>query len=416
MGDLYKCVRSQNTLAKAWSHVRSNGKNSSSQDTINQIVKFDEDSLRELTNIQRQLREKRFRFDQQKGIPIKKKKGSSKRRPLVLAPIKNRIVQRALLDVLQDEVPAVRSVMATRTSIGGIPKRGTSHAIKLVLDAIDDGKHWFASSDIASFFTKIPKSEIVDFVQLNTGDHDFAKLFGDAVQVSLANEKELGEHRDLFPIDDEGVAQGSPLSPLMGNILLKDFDDKLNDRGIVCVRYIDDFIILGPTREKVVKAMKAAKAMLKIYGMDVYDPVTDPVKASFGEVKHGFEFLGCKINPGQVAPSGGARDKLYEKIDNVLALGKKNVHAALKSFEPEKHRQCQIQTLIRLDGIVRGWGHAFSFCNTPHVFESIDKRIDPKVQGFMRLCDSLGKGKSATDRRRILGVSLLNDVPKKTLV
>lgn len=154
MGDLYKLVYKPATLSKAWQIVRTNGMSSSSKDTRLQIRKYDEESLRHLNLINRQLQRKTFRFGVQKGLAIEKKKGSGKRRPVVLAPIKNRIVQRALLDILQDNVPAVRAVLETPTSIGGIPKRGTRHAIKLIVDAMQGGSNWFVSSDISGFSPK----------------------------------------------------------------------------------------------------------------------------------------------------------------------------------------------------------------------------------------------------------------------
>lgn len=384
---------------------------SQSTETRQQIGEFDENSLGLLNRIQKQLRENRFHFAAQTGLPIEKKKGSGKHRPVILAPIMNRVVQRALLDVLQDEVPAVKQVLETKTSIGGIPKRGTRHAFELVVDAITGGARWFASSDISGFFTKIPRDKIIDFIFRNTNDAEFTRLFSRAVETTLANEKELGEHRDLFPIGDRGVAQGSPLSPLMGNILLRDFDIALNGRGIMCVRYIDDFIILGPSQGSVVKAMKSAAAILADFGMEVYDPIRHPEKAGFGPVTKGFDFLGCRINPGQVAPSPEVRSRLMEKISRVLSDGKKAVIAAGRFDSPPEMLQCQVQTLIRIDGILKGWGHAFSFCNTPQVFVALDDKVDIAIMDFMQMCHSLGQGKTPKQRRRILGVHLLADTP-----
>lgn len=411
MGNLYKLAYKPTTLSKAWQQVRNNGMSSSSKDTRVQIRKFDEESLRNLNLINRQLQRKTFNFEAQKGLAIEKKKGSGKHRPVVLAPIKNRIVQRALLDILQGEVSAVQEVLATRTSIGGIPKRGTRHAIKLIVDAMEGGSSWFVSSDISGFFTKIPKNLIVDFVSTNTQDPALTDLFKRAVDTTLENEDELGQHRNLFPIGDDGVAQGSPLSPLMGNILLHEFDTVLNGRGITCVRYIDDFIILGPSRNAVLKAMEKATTILAGFNMDVYDPKKHPEKAGFGQVTNGFDFLGCHINPGQVAPSKDARGRLIEKVNSIISTGKKAVHAAACNDVPSEQLQCQIQTLIKINGVLKGWGHAFSFCNTPDVMSGLDSRVDIKVSEFMQFCLNHGEGKTAQQRRRILGVSLLTDIP-----
>lgn len=415
MGDLYKLVYKPTTLSKAWQQVRTNGMSSSSKDTRLQIRMYDEESLRHLNLINRQLQRKTFRFGAQKGLAIEKKKGSAKRRPVVLAPIKNRIVQRALLDILQRDVPAVCEVLETPTSIGGIPGRGTSHAIKLIVDAMQGGSTWFVSSDISGFFTKIPKNLIIDFIATSTKDSVFTDLFRRAVDTTLENEAELGEHRDLFPIGDDGVAQGSPLSPLMGNILLHEFDTVLNGRGIKCVRYIDDFIILGPSRKAVLKTMEKAMAILAVFGMDVYDPKTHPEKADFGQVVDGFDFLGCHINPGQVSPSKAARERLIEKVSAIISTGKRAVHAAAKNDEPSEQLQCQIQTLIKIDGVLKGWGHAFSFCNTPDAMSALDTKVDAMTTEFMQLCHNLGIEKSTQQRRRILGVSLLTDIPPLSL-
>ena len=72
-------------------------------------------------------------------------------------------------------------------------------------------------------------------------------LFRQAIHVELSNLAALREHADRFPTEDIGVAQGSALSPLLGNIILADFDQRMNDGECRCLRYIDDFIVLGPS-------------------------------------------------------------------------------------------------------------------------------------------------------------------------
>lgn len=110
-------------------------------------------------------------------------------------------------------------------------------------------------------------------------------LFERATETSLVNLTRLGDDTALFPLGAEGVAQGSPLSPLIGNILLRKFDAKMNGRGIVCVRYIDDFVLLGPNPSALNKAFANAQAELSRFGMTAYDPATNTEKASLGTVK-----------------------------------------------------------------------------------------------------------------------------------
>jgi retron-type reverse transcriptase len=105
--------------------VRDNGRLSKSAETRDEVARFDADEGHNLRVLQKQLAAGKFKFAPQKGV-AKKKPNSNKRRPLVLAPVENRVVQRAILEVLQAKVPKVREVLDTPTSIGGVPKRANT--------------------------------------------------------------------------------------------------------------------------------------------------------------------------------------------------------------------------------------------------------------------------------------------------
>ena len=140
---------------------------------------FGADLPRKLKAIQKRLREKPYKFSRQFGATPEKDKGKGKR-PLVIAPIEDRIVQRAILDVLQDadDLTQVQAILATPTSIGGIRGRGVEHAINLIEDAYVSGDaNFVAGSDISGFFTKIPQSEVVAFIGSQTDDCEFIDLF-----------------------------------------------------------------------------------------------------------------------------------------------------------------------------------------------------------------------------------------------
>jgi hypothetical protein len=242
--------------------VRASGLSSLSSETERNTKNFDENWFNNLERLARQLRDQTFKFENEIGVALPKARGKSGRRPLVVAPIENRIVRRAILDVMQgygdaalnvrrrwDGIPRVRRVMETPTSVGGIPSRGVPHGLSLIDRAVQDGHYWFVRSDIRDFFTHIPVAQVVSFLRDSISDDAFCRLFADALATNLCNREELEErnHFTLFPDSEIGVAQGSALSALAGNIVLQEFDEAMNGRGIVCVRYIDDFILLGET-------------------------------------------------------------------------------------------------------------------------------------------------------------------------
>jgi RNA-directed DNA polymerase len=82
------------------------------------------------------------------------------------------------------------------------------------------------------------------------GDKEFLTLFESAIKVELENMAQLRKNANAFPIEDIGLAQGNCLSPLLGNLFLHSFDREMNQQpGIRCLRYIDDFIVIGTNSE-----------------------------------------------------------------------------------------------------------------------------------------------------------------------
>ncbi len=287
MNNLSLEVRRTQTLSNAWKHVKRNGLASISDEIRGKVNQFEEKSIQNLKRIYNQLLKNKFQFLPQKGFG--KPRPGKNPRPIVIAPVENRIVQRAILEVLQNKVPAVADILKIPTSVGGI--KGVEDAINQVTEAIRNGAKWYIRSDIHDFFANIPKPLVINFLKSEIRDTEFLNLFEQAVETVLENASSLGDELEHFPIEDTGVAQGSALSPLIGNILLKNFDIQMNGRGITCIRYIDDFVILAPNQKKALSAFKAAKKLLADLGLLAYDPSENPEKAKTGLTDNGFVFF-----------------------------------------------------------------------------------------------------------------------------
>jgi RNA-directed DNA polymerase len=411
VSDIYREVRKMGTLEAAWRRVRTKGLQSTSNEIKAEVLSFDQSPYKGLASIQRSLREKTFSFAPQKGI-AKKRPGKSAR-PIVIAPIENRIVQRAILDVLTEKCVAVKEVLSIPTSVGGIA--GVDAAIALVSKAISDNARHYVRSDIPRFFTKINKPLIEEFILNSTGDENFTALFRSAVEVNLGNAAALGDAKKLFPTEDIGVAQGSALSPLIGNILLRDFDIQLNDagRGVVCIRYIDDFVILAPTKGKALAAFRSACKILEKLQLEAYEPVPGSDKASEGSCAKGFDFLGCRIQPGLIQPSKYARENFIGKIQNILKEGRHAINCTRKG--EARAGLGFAQTLCYLDRVIKGWGDAYSFSNGRQVFEALDHRIDQEVEVFLNDVRRHMQNSDSILHRRILGIHALKDTKQREL-
>ena len=235
--------------------------------------------------------------------------------------------------------------MGTEPSIGGIVGRGVPEGLALVDHAVRERKNWFVRSDIRDFFTRIPQYEVNKFIRDAVCNVQFSNFFEKSLATQLTNQEELEERNvfKLFPNPEIGVAQGSALSALAGNISLHDFDEQMNGRGIVCIRYIDDFILLGPSEAKVLAAYQSARRMLRERGMDIYDLDNSNAysagKVDQGNIHNGTDFLGYTISARSRQPCKAARTRFLEKLDAVVKTARREMKAAFECSSTS-HRHC----------------------------------------------------------------------------
>jgi RNA-directed DNA polymerase len=404
-------VRSTAVLNGAWHAIRRNAETSQTAATKQAAWKFGQELHRNIRRIQDHLR-KGYKFEKAYGATPPKGKGKVGKRPIVIAPLADRIVQRAILDVLQaaKELQRVQEVLSTPTSIGGIRDRGVDDAINLFDKCYGDGATFVAGSDISGFFTKIPRGMVLGLLRLDTDEAPFIALLDRALTVELSNADMLGaEDRKLFPTGTDGVAQGCPLSALAGNIVLEAFDRQMNQpgRGITCIRYIDDFILIGRSQSSVVKAMESAKVHLAGLGMAIYDPIVNPDKAFRGAIGEPHVFLGYEIVPGSYRPSRRARETLIDRVNTLLKQGRVSIRRAVKGKPLTFQDRCYAQTIAAVDNTVRGWRGSFraSLCTT--TFEHLDREIERRLNDFEGFFRSHTAKCEPGVRRRALGVSLL---------
>jgi len=403
---LYEGVRKRARLWRAWSEVHRKAVTSKSRETRGEAREFARGVVRHIDRIARQLQQDRFKFLAQKGVLIPKSSG--RYRPIVVAPIASRIVQRSILDTLQD-LPELRRELCAGYNFGGVPGEdfGVPGAIVKVQSEITE-RPFYIRTDVKSFFEHVNKPLAIARVLAFTDDKKFAAFFETAVQTELADAARYGDHVKLFPLSDEGVAQGSCLSPLLCNLLLKDLDKQLNDRSVVAIRYIDDVLILGRSAKSVFKAFSAAQETLWSMGLSCYDPrlMEDKGKAEFGNASDGLTFLGCELIGREVRPSKANRHQLLQSVEATFEDSLRLLAEPTKAIGA---RASYAEAITFVSKIVQGWANTFAFCTDDRVMGSLDAEINRLVDEFTNRAWRRLRGASALNRRRGLGVFAIAD-------
>lgn len=402
--NLLKKVRSGFVLHGAWTDVRENGLQSTSRATRREINEFASKAQTNLKRLYGKLQKGTFQFSKALGV-LKQRPGKAPR-PIVIAPIEDRIVQRCILDVLQSQ-EAVSSYVSAPTSFGGLKNRGVPDAIRSLVSIIKEHEmKYYIRSDIADFFGCIPKDLVLSKIaSLIGGQPDFISFVRDAVSVNVKNVKELGANISLFPSSTIGVAQGCCLSSLMGNVLLHDFDSSLNGRGVACIRYVDDFIILAKNERTANAAFASATKILSKFNLKAYEP-SKSRKAKSGSTDGGIDFLGCNIIPGLISPSDEAKKTVYRKIHEQLTMSEVALTQAISRI-PRGYSL--IDTLLRVSKILQGWGDQYSFCNDGNAFLILQKRISERINQYLDFYRKKCRSSDLDLNFRLLGVHLLSD-------
>ncbi|MGN6263700.1 MAG: reverse transcriptase domain-containing protein [Ralstonia sp.] len=417
MGALYRKVCYRRNLRKAAISVLRNASLSTSEETRSKADIFKKDFEKNLEDIRNKLTAQRFKFSPAKGVAIPKS-GKSGFRPVVIAPIEDRIVQRAILDILSDQ-PFVREIQRKEYNFGGIIDGGVAKSICRAYKA-GITHSFYVRTDIKDFFTNVPRDKLLSCVTDRIADPEFNQLIEAAATVELGNLDQLKKYGNIFPLGENGVAQGSCLSPMLCNLLMHDLDEFLNTEPFQAVRYIDDVIIFGPNRSQVRKRLKEFKARLATLGLDAYDPPArgakqdDSAKAAEGETAKGFSFLGCEVTRAAIRPGPKARKSLIEKVRAIYARGiASQRHIALAAHEATSSSEnpSVLYTLWRVSNTVRAWGGAFSFCTDIRIFRQIDTSLLEEHREFRKGWRARMKEESQANIQRSLGMQLLEDIP-----
>jgi RNA-directed DNA polymerase len=168
-------------------------------------------------------------------------KPDGRQRPLAVAALEDKIVQRATAAVLN----AIYEEDFLGFSYGFRPGRGTHDALDALVVGIDSRKvSWILDADIRSFFDTVSQEWLIRFVEHRIGDPRIIRLIRKWLKAGVIEDGSV-------TVSDRGTGQGAVVSPLLANIYLHYVLDLWAERwrrreatgDMIIVRYADDFIV-----------------------------------------------------------------------------------------------------------------------------------------------------------------------------
>ena len=154
-------------------------------------------------------------------------------RILGIPTVKDRLVQQAISQVLSRRYEPIFS----DHSYGFRPKRSAKQALQEAGNYVSEGKGWVVDIDLEQFFDTVNHHRLMWLLRRRIGDDILLRLIGRFLRAGMLK-------GGLVSQRVKGTPQGSPLSPLLSNIVLDELDKELERRGHCFVRYADDMIIM----------------------------------------------------------------------------------------------------------------------------------------------------------------------------
>lgn len=217
-------------------------------------------------------------------IVITKHPGSTETRTLMVPSVRDRVLQTSigfhLGTVFEDEF--------LDCSFAYRPHRSVNSAIARIRFLHAHGYQFTASADIASFFDRVNHEQLRERLHARIRNSQLIDLLDGWIQASV------WDGSSIKPLT-AGIPQGSPISPLLANFYLEDFDLALENAGMKLIRYADDFLVLARDRQSAVNAIAIAANQLEKLQLILKQQKTHI--ASFDE---GFRFLGALFSGADV--------------------------------------------------------------------------------------------------------------------
>jgi RNA-directed DNA polymerase len=341
-------IVSLENLIKAYKQVRRNG-GSSGIDKVG-IKEFGAWLTKHHKELGETILDGRYKPTAVRGVEIPKPKGG--KRLLGIPTVKDRVIQQAISQKLARYYDATFS----KSSHGFRPKRGASGALKEASEHIKSGKRIIVDIDLEKFFDEVSHSRLMWQLSLRMGD----KRLLDLIRKILNSGILLGgiENQRV-----KGTPQGSPLSPLLSNIVLDELDQQLRRRGLSFVRYADDMLIFTSSQ---LSAERVFKGISKYITEKMYLKV-NASKSGIRKL-HEINFLGHGLwGKGKLRLSKSSEQKFKEKLRQ----------------KTERNRGISLEQMVKeVNEVTRGWLNYFKSAEMLTKMKEINSWLKRRIRCF----------------------------------
>lgn len=268
-------------------------------------------------------------------------------------------------------------------SYGFRENRSTHQAVYQAQTNLNDGYEWVVELDLESFFDRVNHDKLMSLLAKKITDKRTLKLLRAYLNWGMMEDGVVIERI-------EGTPQGSPLSPLMSNIVLNELDKELEARGHRYVRYCDDCSIYVKTEKSATRVLESITEFIEKKLKLKVNRMKSKVSRPTGSTLLGFSFYGSA--------------KGWQ-----IRIAPKSLRKIKKKMKEQTQRKApgRVEDKIKkMEAIISGWVNYFRIAKAKIRMEELDSWVRMRLR--MGLWKQWKKPKTRQRNLKRLGISSLN--------
>jgi len=302
----------------------------------------------ELTRLRLDLESWRYKPSPVKRVEIPKP-GNAGVRLLGIPCIRDRVVHATIKHLLEPIIDPTFS----DNSYGFRPGYSPQQAVEAAQKIVQSGKEYVVDIDLSKFFDRVNHDRLIHLLSGHVSDKRILRLIGIILRSGVMV-------NGTVILNKEGTVQGSPLSPLLSNVVLDELDKELEERGLEFCRYADDCNIF-------VRSPKAADRVMKSISRFIEQKLK--LKINWDKSRVGrscdVKFLGMTIIKGTIAISAQSMKRAMQKV---------------KELTPRGTNITLEETMKRINSWYMGWSGYYLMTQYPSQFSKIEAHIRRRLR------------------------------------
>ena len=243
-------------------------------------------------------------------------------------------------------------------SYGFRPGYNQRQAVESAQRIVKSGKEYVVDIDLSKFFDRINHDRLIHLLSAQVDDKRILRLIGNILRSGIMKD-------GLVEPTKEGTTQGSPLSPLLSNVVLDELDKELEQRGLEFCRFADDCNIF-------VRSSKSAERVMKSISKFIEGKLKLKINRDKSKVGRScnVKFLGMTIIDGARVISAVSMKTAMQKVKELTPRG---THLTLE------------ETMIEINTWYKGWSGYYMMTQYPFQLGNIEAHIRRRLRS--RLVD-----------------------------